>query len=171
MVDGVLTAQAQNASGVGRSDRAGARGPVQPVRGVSATGQRAFGESFAEAAGALYPPSNDQPTVGGGLLSTGVQVMLAETRSQEAAAPFAPPSNIGRAINVYLETQTQVRDTIRDNSFRNGGEAGQVSQQTRNNLISQAYSGGTSATGAAAEAGVALGAGSPIDSSIDGADA
>jgi hypothetical protein len=95
--------------------------------------------------------------------------MLAETRSQEAAAPFAPPSNIGRAINVYLETQTQVRDTIRDNSFRNGGETGQVAQQARENLISQAYGGGANTPASGTETGAPLGAGSPIDSSIDGA--
>ena len=150
MVDGVLSAQAQNASGVGRSERAGARGPVQPIRATSATGQRAFGETFTEATSALMTPSNDQTPVGSGLLSTGVQVLLAETRSQEAAAPLAPPSNVGRAINVYLETQTQIKETIRDSNLTNEGG---VASQARTNLISQAYRG--SANGAAEPPGAA----------------
>lgn len=141
MVEGVLSAQAQSAAGVGKSERTSARGPIQPVRATSSTGQRAFGESFTEAASALAPASNDQVPVGNGLLSTGVQVLLAETRSQEAAAPIAAPSNIGRALNVYVETQTQVKETIRDSSLVNTG-SGDTSQ-ARSNLISQAYASGS----------------------------
>lgn len=140
MVDGVLSAQAQSASGVGKSERSSARGPVQPVRATTATGQRAFGESFAEATGSFTAPSNDQAPVGNGLLSTGVQVLLAETRSQEAAAPFTPASNVGRALDVYQETQTQVKETIRDSNLANAGNG--LASQARSNLISQAYSSG-----------------------------
>jgi hypothetical protein len=167
MVDGVLSAQAQNASAVGRSERSSARGPVQPVRGSSATGQRAFGASFAEASASFLPASNDQttdqPAVGGGLLSTGVQVLLAETRSQEAAAPFVPPSNVDRAINVYLETQSQVKDTIRSA----GGEVTERPLPSSFSRLAQRED-APDVTSDNLSQGLAAYKASPIDSSIDG---
>jgi len=115
MVDSVLAQKAQTASASGRAERVNARGPVEPVRGTSGTGQQAFGASFSDATSILQAPVNDQVVTGNGLLSTSVQIMLAETRSQEAAAPFVAPSKLGQAINVYIETQGQVRETIRAN--------------------------------------------------------
>ncbi|MCJ9428454.1 hypothetical protein [Kordiimonas marina] len=49
---------------------------------------------------------------GPGLLSTGVQFLLAETRTQEATAGFAAPSNLGRARDAYQRVQKRVRETI-----------------------------------------------------------
>ena len=122
MVDSVLASQARNASGVGKAERASVRDPVGSVRPASSGVERAFGAGLAEASPILQPPSNDQTSandqtpVGNGLLSTSVQILLAETRSQEALAPFAPSSRFGQAINSYTETQSQVRETIRTNT-------------------------------------------------------
>ncbi len=116
MVESVLAPKAQSASVVGRADRASARGPVGAVRPTSPVGQKAFGASFSDSATSLQPASNDQVTSGSGLLSTNVQILLAETRSQEAATPFVAPSKLGQALNTYVETQGQVRETIRANT-------------------------------------------------------
>lgn len=58
---------------------------------------------------------------GSGLLSTGVQFLLAETRTQEAGAPLPPVSNFARARDQYLSAQAQVRDTIAANQFLQQG--------------------------------------------------
>jgi len=194
MVDGVLAPRAQSASGVGGVDRARTRGPVGSVQSAQAVGQRAFGANFTESSAILQPASNDQVASGSGLLSTNVQMHLAETRTQEAAAPFVAPSRLGQAINVYAETQDQVRKTIRANTSGgiavgsalasriagNSVAAGQQSaaqvaapqvfnQAAANQLASQAAALQTATpTGATADSG----SGdtvfeSPIDSSID----
>jgi len=157
MVDGVLAPRAQSASGVDRAERANTRGPVGAVRAVSPAGQRAFGAGFTESVSVLPPASNDQVASGNGLLSTSAQILLAETRSQEASAPFVAPSKIGQAIDTYIETQGQVRDTIRANTA--GIAPGSA-------LASRTSSIGTLSSVGEASATVAL---SPqIDSSIDG---
>lgn len=169
MVDSVLAPRTQNASGVGGAERTRSRGPVDSARSTAGVGQRAFGASFADSAASLPPISNDQMArTGNGLLSTGVQILLAETRSQEAAAPFVAPSKVGQAINVYLETQGQVRDTIR----ANGGGLAAGSALTGGNIDSRDSGALEDESNVAVGAltGVA-GAGtptsSPIDSSID----
>lgn len=113
MADAAL-APSRAATNVSRIDRSSARGPVAPVRPVG--GAEAFQRNLGEAGGAGNVTSLNQlqPT-GSGLLSTGVQMVLAETRTQEAGATFIPPSNVGRALNSYQETQAKVRDTIREN--------------------------------------------------------
>lgn len=65
----------------------------------------------------LNQNQSTQPPAGSGLLSTGVQFLLAETRTQEAGAPLPPVSNFARARDQYLSTQAQVRDTIAANQF------------------------------------------------------
>ncbi|MEX0297530.1 MAG: hypothetical protein AB3N28_00570 [Kordiimonas sp.] len=50
------------------------------------------------------------------MLSNGVQMLLAETRTQEDVAPSVAPSKVGRALNSYLATQAKVRETIRDSA-------------------------------------------------------
>ena len=46
------------------------------------------------------------------MLSTGVQFILAETRTQEAGAPLPPISSLGRARDSYLNAAASVRETI-----------------------------------------------------------
>lgn len=46
------------------------------------------------------------------MLSTGVQFVLAETRTQEAGAPLPPISSLGRARDSYLNAAASVRETI-----------------------------------------------------------
>ena len=119
MVDDVLAARAQSASVSGRTERASSRAALSSVRGLNSISrlpegsQRAFGASFSKSS--INFPEERKPAErgGSGLLATDVQILLAETRSQEASGPSSPPSRVGQAINVYLETQSQVRDTIR----------------------------------------------------------
>jgi hypothetical protein len=118
MVDSLLASQAQRASGVGKAEHANVRAPVGAGRSAEAGGQRVFGERVAVNNVIPLPAAKDKVKVGNGLLSTSVQILLAETRSQEAVAPFVAPSKLGQAINTYIETQGQVRDTIRANTGR-----------------------------------------------------
>ena len=115
MVDSVLAPQTQTASSVGKAGRVNARAPVGGVRPASPVGQASFSASLVGSALNLQPASNDQGKVGNGLLSTSMQIILAETRTQEATAAFVAPEKFGQAINVYIETQGHVRDTIRAN--------------------------------------------------------
>ena len=123
MVDSVLARQAQTVSGADKSERVKARDPAGPIRPLAAGSRRAFGAGISQTATVLAPASNDQAATSGGLLSTSVQILLAETRSQEAAAPFVPTSKLDGAINAYVETQGQVRETIRANGGGFGGAA------------------------------------------------
>jgi len=126
MVDEVLASRAQTASVSERAESASSRATSSAVSSADNVSrlpelsQRAFGVNFAKPATNLpgerlegRPERKDPVRSGNGLLATEAQILLAETRSQEAAATFYPPSRVGRALNVYLETQSQVRDTIR----------------------------------------------------------
>ena len=57
---------------------------------------------------------NDPIPGGSALLSTPVLFTLAETRTQEAEASssFPAPSNVGRAIGSYAQTEANIRETI-----------------------------------------------------------
>jgi len=123
MVDSVLAPQAQTVSGADKNERVKARDSAGPARPSSGVSTRAFGAGISQSATVLAPASNDQTSTGGGLLSTSVQILLAETRSQEAAASFVPTSKLDGAINAYVETQGQVRETIRANGGGFGGAA------------------------------------------------
>ena len=127
MADAAL-APSRTATNVSRIDRSSARGPVNPVRPVNAA--ESFRHNLGEAGSSNNVTSLNavQPT-GPGLLSTGVQMVLAETRTQEAGATFIPPSNVERALNSYQETQTKVRETIRDNLASSGGLAQSTEQR------------------------------------------
>jgi len=124
MVDSVLAPQAQTVSGAGKAERVKARDPAGVARPSAGASQRAFGAGFSQSVTVLPTASNDQAPAGGGLLSTGVQILLAETRSEEASAPFVPSSKLDNAINTYVETQGQVRETIRANGGGFGNLAG-----------------------------------------------
>lgn len=48
----------------------------------------------------------------GGLLGSGTGLLLAETRTAEANAPFAAPTVIGTALNSYRDAQMQIRENL-----------------------------------------------------------
>ncbi|MBL4790443.1 MAG: hypothetical protein JKY60_15850 [Kordiimonadaceae bacterium] len=119
MVDSVLTSQAQGAAGVRQTERTAARGAIDPLSPSNKVAQRAFGAVISAAATPQSKPVSEKPSlekapIRGGLLSTSAQVLLAETRSFEAAAPFRGNSNIGNATNIYRQTQDRVSGTIRE---------------------------------------------------------
>tara|TARA_R110002096_G_scaffold316732_4_gene511227 strand:+ start:289 stop:756 length:468 start_codon:yes stop_codon:yes gene_type:complete len=115
MADAALATQSRSATNVSRVERSSARGTVKPVRAVGETD--AFNRNVNVSgglAGVSSGQSAQEQPAGGGLLSNGVQMLLAETRTQEAGAPSVAPSSVGRALNSYLTTQAKVRETIRD---------------------------------------------------------
>ncbi len=104
--------QSRAAAPISRTDRAPARpfGSTETRTGAFSRGldgaQNVASASLAPAAEKAQQPA------GRGLLSTGVQFILAETRTQEAGAPLPPVSNLSRARDSYLTTQASVRETI-----------------------------------------------------------
>ncbi|PCI62579.1 MAG: hypothetical protein COB37_06710 [Kordiimonadales bacterium] len=120
MVDSVLTSQSQGAAGVRQTERTATRGAIDPLSPSNKVSQRAFGAVISAAATPQAKPVSEKQSlerapIRGSLLSTSSQVLLAETRSFEAAAPFRGNANVGLAINVYRQTQDRVSGTIREN--------------------------------------------------------
>ncbi|WP_262694217.1 hypothetical protein [Kordiimonas aquimaris] len=114
VVAGARPAAGNNGSiltaGVSGSARVAAVRPASPV-----------GTSLAFSQALNLPPKssdsnlNEEPVTlraGSGMLSKDVQFLLAETRMQEEQATIPAPSNIGRAIDSYAQTQARVRETI-----------------------------------------------------------
>ena len=104
--------QSRAATPVARNDRA----PARPF-GTTETRTGDFSRELDTAAnvvGASLAPAAARPQQpqGRGMLSTSVQFMLAETRTQEAGAPLPPISNLSRARDSYLSSQASVRETI-----------------------------------------------------------
>lgn len=126
-------AQVERTSGT--HARAGASGlrPVNPVAGI----QRDFSlmqPQAAQVAQKTAQPVLDRPTArqddrksGTHLLSTDVQLLLTETRAQEASAPSPAPSSVGVALSSYSSAESSVRETIRNNHF--------ASQVSNNNQL------------------------------------
>lgn len=85
---------------------------VRPVAQANSSGQ-----GFANAVTiAVAAESQTARTVGfepgKGMLTNGVQLILAETRAQEDAAAFTDRSSVDRALTSYSETQASIRETI-----------------------------------------------------------
>jgi len=133
MVDNILASRAQTASVSDRAERALPRAnsagasSLNSLSRLPELSQRAFGSAIAKPATSLSEERKVPQRAGSGLLGTDAQILLAESRSQEASAAFYPPSRIEKAITTYLETQTQVRDTIRATSGGFGGNGGLIS--------------------------------------------
>jgi len=126
MADAALATSSRVATNVSRSERSSGRGPISPVRPVSETDafQRNLETPAFNRSSTVLSAATEQVS-GSSLLSTGVERLLAETRTQEAGASFTPPSRISLALNSYVTTQAKVRDTIRDNQLlgHNGAAA------------------------------------------------
>lgn len=144
MAEAALATQSRSATNVSRVDRSSARGAAGPVHAVGKTD--AFNQNVSVSGGFPSVPSaqttQEQPA-GSGLLSNGVQMLLAETRTQEAGASFVAPSNVGRALNSYLTTQTKVRETIRDSVAFGARSAGAQANETSSGQDKMGPSGNT----------------------------
>lgn len=127
---GPVASGAQVERTAGAHARAGASGlrPVNPVAGI----QRDFSlmqPQAAQIAQKAAQPVLDRSTTarqddrksGSHLLSTDVQLLLAETRAQEASAPSPAPSSVGVALSSYSSAESSVRETIRNNHFAGQG--------------------------------------------------
>jgi len=112
MADAAFAMQSRAATQVTRNDRA----PSRPFGATEArTGDFSRGlDSASNVAGASFAPAAARPQQpqGRGMLSTSVQFVLAETRTQEAGAPLPPISSLSRARDSYLSSQASVRETI-----------------------------------------------------------
>ncbi len=87
-------------------------------------------EPINSAAFSQFSAQTDRPLApGAGLLSTGVQFILAQTRTQEAGAPLPPPAKFDRARESYLGVQARIRETIAFNQAF--GAENQQNQQVR----------------------------------------
>ena len=124
-------AQSRIANGASQVERSSVRAPIQPVRPISpgdafqnnlSGAQAAIGKVLSNAQKSQQTPTSK------GLLSTNTQLLLAETRTQEAGGTFVPASSIGRALEQYAATQTKIRETIREAAaFTSSREASQIS--------------------------------------------
>lgn len=134
------------------------RGPVQAVRPVEAAGafQQNLTNSGATTQVTGLAQSQQQKPDSKGLLSTGVQMMLAETRTQEAGAPFVPQSNVDRALDSYVSTQAKVRETIRGNIGYSPQERSFAPEPQTERPTAIASQDGQAAYGAAAALGSGL---------------
>ncbi|TNE62267.1 MAG: hypothetical protein EP335_13290 [Alphaproteobacteria bacterium] len=115
MADASFAMRSHGSAPAIRNDRSTARssGSVSARSADGAAFAREFGSTRGDSS-AGYQQAPDLPA-GKGLLSTGVQLLLAETRTQEADARFPAPGNLGRARSAYLDVAARVRDTIAAN--------------------------------------------------------
>ncbi|NVJ99462.1 MAG: hypothetical protein HWE25_15020 [Alphaproteobacteria bacterium] len=119
MADASFAARPQQAAPVSRAERPSAR-PNSASSAQSADFNRNLGVERSDSVNAairLASVGQRPLPPGGGLLGTGVQFMLAQTRTQEAGAPLPAPSNLERARNQYLSAQAKVRDTVAANNL------------------------------------------------------
>ncbi len=160
--------QSRAATPVARNDRA----PARPFGATETrTGDFSRGlESASNVVGASFAPAGQRPQQpqGRGMLSTSVQFVLAETRTQEAGAPLPPISSLGRARNSYLDAAASVRETIALNRMI-------TSEKARTAAANEAYgaAAGTQGPAAPAEDGGSLlnyRAASGLDDEFDSAE-
>ncbi|WP_417455849.1 hypothetical protein [Kordiimonas sp.] len=114
MADATFAMRSQSAAPITRSERASARpsGASEVRSGEFSRGLSSGTSSLTSASATAAVLQDNSPRPGSGLLSTGVQFALAETRTQEASAPLPPISSLGRARDSYLNVQASVRETI-----------------------------------------------------------
>ncbi len=122
MASAAFATRSQSAAPVARAEPVSARAKSSPDAQTSDF-NRNLQSDRSETVNAIMKLNQKQEAapVGNGLLSTGVQFLLAETRTQEAGAPLPPVSNLARARDQYLSTQAQVRDTIAANQVLRQG--------------------------------------------------
>lgn len=116
MADGSITAGAVAGSkSLARSSDVTTRSRADALRHLSASGSSrlAFAKS-AESAAAPDPVANEIKVAepGKGMLSTSIQLILAETRTQENQAAYTDKPTVDKALNSYNDSQTSVRETM-----------------------------------------------------------
>ena len=116
MADTAISAGlAAGGNSVARTGGASTRPRVDALRPVSAVAPTH--QPFSRA---LVSPAEDEAPApvlpvaepGKGMLSTGVQLILAETRAQEDQAAFTDRSTLEQAVASYTKSQASVRETI-----------------------------------------------------------
>lgn len=157
MADATFAMRSQSAAPITRTERAGAR-----PSGASEARSGEFSRSLSSDSSALSSASavstafqDNSPRPGSGLLSTGVQFALAETRTQEASAPLPPISSLGRARDSYLNVQASVRETIALNrqfaALTSGQEASPQGQTAATSALSNNSTNSSAASSAYAQ--------------------
>ncbi|UTW58442.1 hypothetical protein KFE96_16725 [Kordiimonas sp. SCSIO 12603] len=141
MADAAFASQSRVATEPTRFERTPVRGTNPSLRPqtVAHTFASRFPETSETGQDNTAPqaiPAQFEPA-GSGLLATGTGLLLAETRTAEAAAPFVAPTRIGNALNSYRETQAQIRESLQG---RSGGNSSfvQISTPTLPGVDTQA---------------------------------
>lgn len=124
MADAAFASQSRIVTEPTRFDRTPVRGTNPSLR--PQTVAHTFASRFPEAeetgqdntARQASAVQTDVPA-NGGLLATGTGLLLAETRTAEANAPFVAPTRVGNALNSYRETQTQIRENLQGRGLGN----------------------------------------------------
>jgi len=127
MAEAAIAAQSQAATGASRVNRsagssaAGRTAPsslpgLRPVSDVAGI-QRTFTIAQPTTEKNSVTDKNNDKRAGSGLLSTNTQMLLAETRTQEASSSFVPSGTVGPALESYQATYAKVQETIRVNQI------------------------------------------------------
>lgn len=102
-------------------------GALRPVSAVAPTSQ-SFTQAFAVTRqGGEEPPAPISAEPGIGRLSSSVQLILAETRTQEEQSDFVDRSTLDQATLSYAQSQEAVRETIGFNKLAAAGSDAQPS--------------------------------------------
>lgn len=116
MADATIAATSVASSNTAtRSGGAHQRSRADALRQVSAPGSNNFAFSKQVTVANGQDTADQQsatPEPGNGLLSTGSQFILAETRTQEDQSTFADKSVLDKALNSYSRSQNSVLETI-----------------------------------------------------------
>lgn len=116
MADGAVTAGLSaggntitRAGGASTQSRVNALRPVSAVAPTAQAFTQALNIPHSAEIEAVITPS---PEPGNGRLSSGVQLILAETRAQEDQSDFIDRSTLDQATLSYAQSQEAVRETI-----------------------------------------------------------
>lgn len=114
-------------SNISRPGGASSRARVDAVRPSAPVGTSRQGFTKIFTADTAGDTGGRQPVAepGNGMLSNGVQLVLAETRTLEAAAAQSDRSSVDRALSSYVASQASVRETIGLSQFQASGRTAQ----------------------------------------------
>ncbi len=117
MADAALASQPRSVVEPSRFERSPVRS-VNPSLRTESIGQT-FGARFSGGVSQTQasdtnsiPASFPEVRIREGLLATGASLLLAETRTAEATAPFTPLSNVDTALTSYENVQAQIRESL-----------------------------------------------------------
>jgi len=116
MADGSIAAGAVSGSkALARSSDVTTRSRADALRHLSTSGSNT--SAFAKSANSVAAPESGAAEIkvaepGKGMLSTSIQLILAETRTQENQAAYTDKPTLDKALNSYNDSQTSVRETM-----------------------------------------------------------